>query len=55
MPEASTWIARLRQAWLSWRDRRALSITTELDQKPATAFWLHVRAFFSLIRHIISR
>lgn len=55
MPEANDWIARLRHSWLAWRDRRALPITTELDQKPTSAFWLHMRAFLSLVRHIISR
>lgn len=49
------WIARARRSWRTWRSRRPLEIANELDQKPAFAFLLHLRAFISLIREILSR
>ena len=52
---ATGWIARARRSWRSWRSRPPLEIADELDQKPAFALLLHLRAFISLIREILSR
>jgi hypothetical protein len=40
---------------LTWRETQPPEIVAELDQKPAFAFLLHLRAFISLIREILSR
>ncbi|WP_293808640.1 hypothetical protein [uncultured Bosea sp.] len=40
---------------LTWRNGQPPEIVAELDQKPALAFLLHLRAFISLIREILSR
>lgn len=57
MPDATAanWIAKIRRSWRAWRNRRAPAIAAELDRKPAFAFWLHLRAFVSLVREIFSR
>lgn len=57
MPEAhaTDWITKARRSWRAWRKTQPPEIVTELDQKPAFAFLLHLRAFISLIREIISR
>ncbi|MGO4174781.1 hypothetical protein [Bosea sp. TAF32] len=56
MPEASAcgWIAKVGRSWRNWRDR-APAIVNQLDEKPAFSFLLHLRAFISLVREIISR
>lgn len=57
MPDAhaNDWIAKARRSWRAWRETQPPEITSELDQKPALAFLLHLRAFISLIREIMSR
>lgn len=57
MPEGqqSGWIARIRRSLPSWRGGRGTLIVNELDEKPAFSFWLHLRAFASLVREILSR
>ncbi|MBN9453345.1 MAG: hypothetical protein J0I42_15475 [Bosea sp.] len=49
------WVAKIRRSWRAWRSRPPLEIANELDQKPAFAFLLHLRAFISLVREIMSR
>ncbi|WP_454656729.1 hypothetical protein [Bosea beijingensis] len=57
MPEAhaTDWIAKARRSWRAWRETRPPEIISALDQKPTLAFLLHLRAFISLIREILSR
>ncbi|MDX3806425.1 hypothetical protein ACXIUS_24785 [Bosea thiooxidans] len=57
MPDATApdWIAKIRRSWRTRCRRRTPAIAAELDQKPAFAFWLHLRAFVSLVREIFSR
>lgn len=57
MPEAraTDWIAKARRSWQAWRDRPSQGIASELDQRSAFAILLHLRAFISLIREILSR
>lgn len=57
MPEGqqSGWIARIRRSLPSWRGGRGTLIVNELDGKPGFSLWLHLRAFASLVREILSR
>ncbi|WP_353181557.1 hypothetical protein [Bosea sp. (in: a-proteobacteria)] len=57
MPEASASgrIGKVKRSRLAWREGPAPAIANELDRKPILAFLLHLRAFVSLLREIISR